>query len=170
MITLIFPVVVVIVVVDKWDHKCIDKYEMIRAFDVLVDLCRLEPETQIHGAVYILDLKGLTMSQTLQFTPNFIKSLLEIIQYMVPLRLKGYHIINNPAIFLPIFKLVKNFLTEKYARRVQMHGTNFPALHKFIDPNHLPECYGGNLSEPWGCGIHLFEMAQLYEDQYNSLH
>lgn len=154
----------------SWNHKSIDKYELIRAFDVVVDLCRMEPETQIHGAIYIMDLKGLSMSQTLQFSPSFIKALVEILQCMIPLRLKGYHIINNPSIFLPIFKLVRKFLDEKYVERVHMHGSNLEALHRHIGRNNLPECYGGTIAEPWGCNYSLYEVAQLYKDQYNSLH
>lgn len=143
---------------------------MIRAFDVLVDIFRLEPETQIHGAVYILDLKGLTMSQTLQFTPYFVKVLLEVLQRMVPLRLKGYHIINNPGIFLPIFKLVKKFLNEKYSQRTHMHGFNLESLHRFIEPSCLPESYGGTLPAPWGCSKHFFKVAQMHQQQYDLLH
>lgn len=40
----------------------------------------LEPETQVNGAMVIFDMDGLSLTQTMQFTPPFAKRIVDFLQ------------------------------------------------------------------------------------------
>jgi retinaldehyde-binding protein 1 len=44
------------------------------------------------------------------------------------------------------------------------HGTDMKKLHKFIDPNHLPKNYGGNLPALDYTGANWYPCVKDYED------
>lgn len=39
-----------------------------------------EPTTQVYGVIVIFDMKGLSLSQVMQFTPSYAKMVIEWIQ------------------------------------------------------------------------------------------
>lgn len=78
----------------------------------------LEPLTQINGVVVVLDFKGLGMKQIANLTPNFAMLLLTFIQEIMPLRLKGAHIVNEPMLFKAVWAIFKPFIKEKLNKRV----------------------------------------------------
>lgn len=75
----------------------------------------------MRGIVVIMDLKDLGMKQLQCFTPSFAKKLTFFVQEALPLRLKEFHVVNNPAIFKIGWQIVKPLLNEKFSNRV---GTN----------------------------------------------
>lgn len=78
----------------------------------------LEPQTQINGVVVVLDFKGLGFNQIKNLTPNFAMLLLTFIQEIMPLRLKGAHIVNEPMLFKAVWTVFKPFIKEKLNKRV----------------------------------------------------
>lgn len=108
----------------------------------------LEPATQIHGAVVIFDMDGLSLQQTWQFTPPFAKRIVDWLQDSVPLRVKAIHVVNQPKIFNMVFALFKPFFREKLRNRIVFHGTDRESLFKHIDSKCLPKQYDGILEYP----------------------
>lgn len=106
------------------------------------------PRLQVHGAVVIFDMDGLSLSQTWQFTPPFAKRIVDWLQDSVPLRIKGIHIVNQPKIFNIVFALFKPFLREKLRKRIIFHGSDRDSLHVHISPKCLPLAYGGTIETP----------------------
>lgn len=45
-----------------------------------LEAAMVEPLTQVNGVVSILDMKGLTFAQIMQFTPSFAKMIVDWIQ------------------------------------------------------------------------------------------
>ncbi|XP_053415619.1 alpha-tocopherol transfer protein isoform X5 [Nycticebus coucang] len=60
-----------------------------------------------------------------------------------PLKVRGIHLINEPAIFHAVFSMIKPFLTEKIKGRIHMHGDNYKQSLLRHFPNILPVEYGG---------------------------
>lgn len=85
-----------------------------------LEAAMLEPTSQIAGAVVIFDMDGLSLQQTMQFTPPFAKRIVDWLQDAVPLRIKNIHIVNQPYIFNMVFALFKPFLREKLKSRVSV--------------------------------------------------
>ncbi|CAK9814966.1 Retinaldehyde-binding protein 1 [Anthophora plagiata] len=128
-----------------WDPSQISTDQMLRVLYLIHDLAILEPETQIFGAVVIMDFDGLAMKQVMGFTPSFSMKLLGFIQESMPLRLKEVHIVKQPFIFNMVWQMFKPFVKEKLKKRLFFHGSKMSSLHAHIPPSHLPKDYGGDL-------------------------
>ncbi|KAI9578964.1 hypothetical protein GQX74_005847 [Glossina fuscipes] len=90
-------------------------------------------------------------------TPNFAKMLTDYLCAYLPLRLKAYHIINNPANAQPFIKLAIQLLNGKYRQRALIHGEDTKEFHRHIAVDCLPECYGG-------CGKDVeLESSELFD-------
>ncbi|EDS40013.1 cellular retinaldehyde-binding protein [Culex quinquefasciatus] len=126
-----------------WDPKAVSSEQLFRLFYIIHLLAQLEPETQINGAVVIMDFDGLGMKQVKALSPSFSKLLLTFIQEALPLRLKEVHIIKQPFIFKMVWALFTPFIKEKLNKRIFFHGNDMRKIHKFIDPEYLPGDYGG---------------------------
>ncbi|XP_037823506.1 alpha-tocopherol transfer protein-like [Lucilia sericata] len=114
----------------QWNHKLISIDDVFSASTLCSELLQLEPETQINGIVYIMDMQGLTLGRALHYTPYRTKRLLDI-QSNIPLRIKGFHVVNQPKIFQPIYAAAKPFFTTKFAKRIVLHGSNYESLHRY---------------------------------------
>lgn len=146
---------------------CLD--EVFKGCVIFLEAATLEPETQVHGAVVIFDMDGLSLQQTWQFTPAFAKRIVDWLQDSVPLRIKGIHIVNQPKIFQIVFALFKPFLREKLRNRIIFHGTDMASLHKHISPKCLPAQYGGTSEVQRVSGHQWFEMLSQCDDEYNAI-
>ncbi|KAL1124737.1 hypothetical protein AAG570_001360 [Ranatra chinensis] len=130
-----------------WDTKAISGDQIFRLFYLVHLAAILEPETQVRGAVVILDFDNLSMKQIAQLTPNFSLRLLSFIQDAMPLRLKEVHIVKQPYIFNIVWNVFKPFIREKLKSRLFFHGSKMESLHKHLDPEFLPKNYGGTKPE-----------------------
>jgi len=130
---------------DVWDPSRVNADQIFRIF-YLIHLAALkEPQSQICGIVVLMDFSGLGMKQVKGLTPSFSLRLLSFIQEAMPLRLKEVHIVNQPFLFNVVWQMFKPFVKDKLKKRLFFHGNNMESLHKHIDPDHLPENYGGKL-------------------------
>ncbi|KAM7353458.1 alpha-tocopherol transfer protein-like [Cochliomyia hominivorax] len=152
-----------------WNTQLITQDQIFAASTLCSDLLEKEPSTQINGIVYIVDLQGLSLKHVLQMTPYRTKRCLDYLQNNVPIRMKGFHIVNQPKIFQPIFTALKPFFTAKYAKRIVLHGSNWKSLHEYISPDCLPECYGGTLKTKLMFSKETYELLSEHESYYEEL-
>lgn len=64
-------------IVERWDPRVVSLQEVFRATQVALEGAMKEPKTQICGVIAILDMKGLSFSHVMQFTPSYAKMTLE---------------------------------------------------------------------------------------------
>ncbi|KAK3087066.1 hypothetical protein FSP39_001176 [Pinctada imbricata] len=102
-----------------------------------------EEAIQINGVLMIMDLKGIKWRHIRNISPKFTKKIMGFLQDAFPLRFKGLHYLNEPTIFDYIFSIVKPFMKEKTKNRLHFHSNRYKELEEFIDPEYLPEEYGG---------------------------
>ncbi|XP_065356436.1 alpha-tocopherol transfer protein-like [Calliphora vicina] len=151
------------------DYNILPYDIMYAAGTLCTDLLQLEPETQINGVVYIVDLQGLSFSQALQHTPYRNKRVLDYIQNNIPLRVKGFHVVNQPKIFEPIFAAIKLFFNSKYAERIQLHGSNYKSLHRYVSAECLPQCYGGTMKTELMYGRETYQLLSHFEEYFEDI-
>lgn len=60
---------------------------MFRGIQLGLESALVEPRTQVCGVIVILDMKGLTLSHVLQFTPFFAKMIVDWIQVSKDIRI-----------------------------------------------------------------------------------
>ncbi|KPJ20889.1 Alpha-tocopherol transfer protein-like [Papilio machaon] len=65
---------------ERWQHRLVPLSEVFRGVQLALESAMSEPRTQINGVIVILDMKGLSFSQVMQFTPSFAKMVVDWIQ------------------------------------------------------------------------------------------
>ncbi|KAJ8684227.1 hypothetical protein QAD02_020019 [Eretmocerus hayati] len=153
----------------KWKHNEVTLDEVFKGCVLYLEAAMIEPTSQIAGAVVIFDMDGLSLPQTMQFTPPFAKRIVDWLQDAVPLRIKNIHIVNQPYIFNMVFALFKPFLREKLKSRIIFHGKDRKSLHKHVSPKCLPECYGGTLQIPRVTGNQWLELLIMCDQEYDAI-
>ncbi|XP_058795627.1 alpha-tocopherol transfer protein-like isoform X3 [Phymastichus coffea] len=153
----------------KWKHQEVTLDEVFKGCVLYLEAAMLEPTSQIAGAIVIFDMDGLSLQQTMQFTPPFAKRIVDWLQDAMPLRIKNIHIVNQPYIFNMVFALFKPFLREKLKNRIVFHGKDRKSLHKYISPKCLPECYGGTISIPRVTGSQWLELLMMCDKEYEAI-
>lgn len=101
-----------------WDPSQVSTDQLLRILYLIHLVALLEPETQIRGAVVIMDYKDLGYRQIRAFTPTFAMKLMTFIQDAMPLRLKEVHFVHNPMLFNVVWKVIKPMVKEKLNKRV----------------------------------------------------
>ncbi|XP_065200312.1 alpha-tocopherol transfer protein-like [Planococcus citri] len=132
---------------DAWNPSTLDTDHFFRVLYLIHFGAMMEPMTQVHGAVIIMDFNNLGFKQARAFTPTFAFRLLTFIQKAMPIRLKAIHIVFQPMLFKMIWQLFKPLIEEKLSKRIFFHGKDMKSLHKHIDPQCLPRVYGGEKGE-----------------------
>ncbi|XP_072936995.1 clavesin-2-like isoform X2 [Epargyreus clarus] len=151
---------------DRWNPREVPLKEVFRGVQMGLESAMAEPPTQINGVIVIMDMKGLSFTHVMQFTPAFAKMVVDWIQDCIPIRLKAVHIVNQPYIFNMLFAIFKPFLREKLRSRIFFHGFNQASLLKHVDPVALRKRHGGLLPEPEVSGPVLWKMMHYYEDNF----
>ena len=75
----------------------------------------------IHGVTVVGDFVNCTAAHFMQMTPSFLKKFATWVDQAMPLRIKGFHYINTPALFDPIFNLFKSVVPDKLRKRVSYY-------------------------------------------------
>lgn len=153
----------------KWKTDKVSLDEVFKGCVLFLEAAMLEPETQVCGAVVIFDMNGLSMGQATHFNPRFAKRIVDWLQDSVPLRIKNIHVVNQPYVFKVVFAFFKPFLREKLRGRIIFHGTDRKSLHKYMDPQCLPECYGGTLSLPRIDGPQWLELLEKCDEEFKAI-
>ncbi|XP_022127946.2 alpha-tocopherol transfer protein-like [Pieris rapae] len=153
---------------ELWKPRVVPLGEMFRGVQIALESALEEPRTQVSGVNVVINLKGLSLSHIMHFTPSFAKMIVDWIQDCIPVRLKGVHIINQPYIFNMLFALFKPFLSTKLRSRIHFHGSDTTLLLKDVDASQLVERCGGTLPESEETGDVMWKMLCHYEEDFKT--
>ncbi|XP_041980353.1 alpha-tocopherol transfer protein-like [Aricia agestis] len=154
---------------ERWDPRQVSLTEVFRGIQLGLEAAMVEPRTQVCGVVVIMDMKGLTFSHIMQFSPMFASALLDWIQDCIPIRLKAVHIVNQPYIFRVLFAMFKPFLREKLRSRIFFHGSDKQSLLQHVDPASVMTRFGGSLPDDEVSGEVMWEMLHHYEENFKKV-
>ncbi|XP_067665575.1 alpha-tocopherol transfer protein-like [Haliotis asinina] len=130
----------------RWDPDTYPMEDIFRASFLVNSAVVESEEAQVNGVRYINDLADFGWKQAKKFNKEFANKFSTLIQDAFPMRVKGIHYLHQPSVFDYVFSIIKPFLKEKLRKRLHFHGENVEGLHDFIDPEDLPEEYGGKLT------------------------
>lgn len=154
-----------------WDPSFLNTDEFFRVLYLVHFGAMMEPVTQVHGAVILMDFTNLSRKQAMAFTLTFANRLLSFIQDAMPIRLKAVHIVFQPLVFkLIVWPLFKSFIQRKLSRRIFLHGSDMASLHKHIDKDCLPEDYGGTLPKIDYCSSDWYPQLSVYNETIKLWH
>lgn len=154
--------ILVLEVGKKWKPAKVPLNDLFRAMQVALEAGMDEPRTQLNGAIVILDMDGLSLSQILQFTPRFAAMAVEWVQECTAMRIKAIHIVNNSYLFNMLFTIFKPFLSDKLRKRIIFHNKDWRSLTSHVDPACLRPRYGGTLDAPDFEGGLIGELLVMY--------
>lgn len=141
----------------KWHHIVMQEYLW-----KVIDPRPFPDGTQIK----IYDIKGISMSDISGGVFNYTKDLGETVALYNPERIFQVFIINPPAWFNLIWKLISPLINPKTRERVHvLRGQKeiTKALLEFIEPENLPVEYGGKCACEGGCSQNSPEEKDLRE-------
>ncbi|CAF1462198.1 unnamed protein product [Adineta steineri] len=125
----------------KYTFNDVTKY----AFAV-TDILNRQPSAQINGYIIILDFSNIKFQHVNQFTPDYTRRYVNCWEKMYPVKLHQVHFYNYPSLFDPILHLFRMFLNTKLNDKIYLHSKALEkSLHQYIDPDLLPQEYGGQL-------------------------
>lgn len=114
----------------------------------------------------IYDIKGISMADLSSDVVNYTKKWGEIIATYNPERVYQVFIVNPPAWFNLIWKLVSPLVNAKTRERIHVLRGNkdvTKALLEFVAPENLPKEYGGECQCEGGCFTHSPEENDIRE-------
>ncbi|XP_065196878.1 clavesin-1-like [Sycon ciliatum] len=130
----------------RWDTSKISLPDIQRAFLFLMEVLSLDEETQVGGMYFLQNLADYSFTHSYQFTPALLRRALVGVQTF-PVRLGGGTFVNEPFYYSVLWKLCKPFMSEKLRDRTHFCGSNVAAIHEHVNPDALPEYFGGKANE-----------------------
>ncbi|KAI8428179.1 hypothetical protein MSG28_002414 [Choristoneura fumiferana] len=130
---------------ERWKPSKCSLDEAFKGCVLFLEAAMMEPVSQICGAVVIMDMEGLSLTQVWQFTPQYAKRLLDWLQ------------------------LFKPFLKEKLRSRLVFIGKDWEKLHQYVGAKCLPEAYGGTLSVPKVTGPQWLELLMMCDKEFSAI-
>ncbi|CAG5125675.1 unnamed protein product [Candidula unifasciata] len=130
---------------EAWDPERYPIIDLLKVVYVLLAKVLEEEVIQVNGVHLISYFSSLTLKQVSQLTPSLAKFFISTIQDVLPMRLKRYDIVKEPALFDVVWAILKPFMKEKLLGRIFLNGDKLDKLHATIQPEFLPSDLGGKL-------------------------
>nr|XP_023014183.1 alpha-tocopherol transfer protein-like [Leptinotarsa decemlineata] len=129
--------------IGSWNPSEFTVKEILQLAIGMIELALLEPQTQIKGGVFIVDLSGLSLDMAWYMTPTLAKHILNLAVYSFPIRTEEVHVLHTSWIFDMAWSMLKPLITETIKEKIYFHGDDLESFHGHIDPKCLPKRYGG---------------------------
>ena len=126
----------------KWNPDSIVFDDVFCLGYMFSELISVEPKTQVAGVTVISDAGGFSFKALRNISLEDAKNSADFLQNSFPLWFHQFHVINAPSIFIMAYNLFKPFLAKEVKDRVTFHP-DLASLHEHIDPEILPEDFGG---------------------------
>ena len=133
------------VVASRWNPATIPANDPYKMFVMIAEKLLEDEEVQVHGISIFDNLERSSWHLMYAFLRSHViqnGSLMEL-QDSFPMRLKGFHMLNQPWYLSMIMTVVRPFLSQKHRDRMQTHGDNYSALFELVDEDLLPRNFGG---------------------------
>nr|CAB3265607.1 retinaldehyde-binding protein 1 [Phallusia mammillata] len=130
-----------------WDPNDVSFSDVVATYIYIFDKLLDSEETQVHGVKIIMNLQGYSLKQMLGVGLSEYKQMVDMLQGSVPFRFKGVYLINQPAIFVQTFNLIKVFLSEKLRSRIHVYGKDLSGFFKHFPEQTIPSDFGGKAPE-----------------------
>jgi hypothetical protein len=123
-------------------NKSFDVMELEKLFFYSLNWLTLTHERfQRDGVALLADWTGFSISN---FNPVVSKTILKVVQEVMPMRLKAIYVVNQPFMFSLVLSVVQVFMSHKLRQRLHILGD--PAkLRAYIDDGAIPKSLGGSL-------------------------
>ncbi|XP_055597104.1 clavesin-1-like isoform X2 [Uranotaenia lowii] len=131
----------------NWRPSKIPVNDLFKATLLILEVGSLEPASQVTGGIGIMDLEGLSLNHAWYMSPSVAQKVISLLVTSMPLRTTAIHIVNQGWVFDTVFQMFKPLLNDRMREKLFFHGSDFASLHKHIDPEYLPERYGGTKPE-----------------------
>ncbi|XP_058452423.1 clavesin-1 isoform X2 [Malaya genurostris] len=131
----------------NWRPSKVPMNDLLKATLLMLEVGSLEPVSQVVGGVGIMDLEGLSLNHAWYMSPTVAQKVIALLVTCMPVRTTAIHIVNQGWVFDTVFQMFKPLLNDRMRERLYFHGTDRASLHKYIDPEYLPERYGGTKPE-----------------------
>ncbi|KAK8780185.1 hypothetical protein V5799_018472 [Amblyomma americanum] len=102
----------------------------------------LDDEKQIRGFVSVINLEGLSLSQTAHAPPSLLKKWVHILQDCYLIRLKAIYVTNIPSTYKILFDIIKPFLKSKLLQRFRFLGSDPRTFHGLLPPDCIQAEFG----------------------------
>lgn len=126
-----------------WNSDICSMNELVSCVMMAMECNLLSEETQIRGAVGIIDMEGFSAHHLITLSPWFLRRVVTIIQDSLPVRIKGLYFVNTPAIFTFVYSLIKSLMSAKLRKRLRLLGSDFSTLGDILPSEFIPKEYGG---------------------------
>ncbi|XP_034833567.1 clavesin-1-like [Maniola hyperantus] len=127
----------------RWDTSAVPIDDVVRCALLMDEIAAMQPKLQVLGVTIIVDLEGLSVRHVRQLTPTIASQIVSLMGVSFPLLNHSLHIIRYSWILNTFFNIFKQFIPQAAWNRLHFHGYNMSSLHKHIDPEYLPQEYGG---------------------------
>ena len=126
----------------------VDVYALMAYSVLFVEKVLEEERNQICGISSIRDLKDFSILIYTKVSPIAMAKMSRVWQDAMPIRFKAAHVINEGTIYDVMMTLFKPFIKKKMLDRIRVHGSNYSAIHEYVDPKALPPYLGGTGPDP----------------------
>ena len=127
----------------------------IAAMVISLEVLLKEESNQIYGITMVLDRNYLTYQLIHQVNPSVARQGIDVLQNVLPLRIRSMNFINESKFFQAIFLTLNLFINKSLKDLIIHHGKNFDSLYKVVEASVLPPEYKGtgpgidNVAESW---------------------
>uniref|UniRef100_A0A0B7AZJ9 CRAL-TRIO domain-containing protein n=2 Tax=Arion vulgaris TaxID=1028688 RepID=A0A0B7AZJ9_9EUPU len=128
-----------------WNTEYYPSTDISKAMYVFLSKVLENENVQVNGIHGVMNLGGFTMKHVAHFTPSLAKSMIQLFQDILPMRLTRLDFVKEPAYFDIPFAVAKVFLKDKIVKRFVKNGINLEKLYATIDPKFLPTDFHGQL-------------------------
>lgn len=126
------------------NKKNVTIYRLNQVDDMWMEVAMEEEETQKNGLAAIVDMEGYSLKLFRWLTPNNISTGSRKF-YNLAFPSIDIHVVNTSFLMNTSIALVFPFLDSKVKEHIHFHNTDWPSLHKHINPEILPQEYGGHV-------------------------
>eukprot|EP00168_Porphyra_purpurea_P007028 TRINITY_DN18654_c0_g1_i1.p3 TRINITY_DN18654_c0_g1~~TRINITY_DN18654_c0_g1_i1.p3 ORF type:complete len:174 (+),score=64.19 TRINITY_DN18654_c0_g1_i1:257-778(+) len=112
------------------------------SFWALVGLLRT-PGGQLGGMCFLDDMEGLGFGILKLIGSDQNRLGWEMLQTVLPIRLRGLHVLRQPAFFSLVWLLAKAVLSRKVRARLRVYGTDTAAVVEALGAQAVPVAFGG---------------------------
>ncbi|XP_041079631.1 SEC14-like protein 2 [Polyodon spathula] len=126
----------------------------VRDCERLQSACQQQSEQlghHVESITMIYDCEGLGLKHLWKPAIEAYGEVLTMFEENYPEGLKRLFVIKAPKLFPVAYNLIKHFLSVDTRRKIIILGDNWQeSLLQYIEPDQLPVCYGGTLTDPDG--------------------